>query len=111
MLSLLFALFTTTTADASNTDWFGKYAESTYLCDTSYFRFSQGKMTVVSGSSSSSFDMLYIEGTSCLWMYNSAKTNVGKFCFIDAATNFSWIEIGVKLHGQSSDYSRLQRCY
>ena len=109
MLSLLLTLLTPT-AEAANTDWFGKYAESIYLCDTSYFRFSQGKMTVVSGNSVSAFDMLYIEGTSCLWMYNSAETNVGKFCFIDAASNFSWIEIGVKLHGQSSDYSRLQRC-
>jgi hypothetical protein len=108
LTKLLFTLFTAN-AEASD-DWFGKYAESIYTCDTSYFKFEKGKTTVVSGYQKVVFDVYHIEGTSCLWMYNSDGTNVGKMCFTNAATNYSWIELGIQIHGKPADYTRLNRC-
>jgi hypothetical protein len=110
MLSLLFSTLIGT-AQADDSLWFGRYSESLSTCYSSYFLMEKGSMTIKAPAQDKiKISLVYIEDSSCLWMYNQDGVNVGKFCFINAASNFSWFEAGWQIHGSPADYVRLYRC-
>jgi len=110
MLSLLFSTLIGT-SEAGDSDWFGRYSESLSTCYSSYFLMEKGKMTVKAPAQDKiEISLVYIQGSSCLWMYNESAVNIGKFCFIDASPSYSWFEAGWQIHGNPADYVRLYRC-